>query len=314
MNSLLLSTLNLIIIIISRLIAIAFYTLIERKFLGYIQSRKGPNKPRVVGTIVPLRDAGKLLLKQEKPSITSNLNLYTLGPAGIIILSLLLWPIFPHIHQTMFIKFSIAYFICITRISIYATFIAGWASNSRWGALGALRGIAQTISYEVRLSLIIICFILHQLKIDILSIFRDQYISTIVLTAPLMLIWLASIMAETHRAPLDFIEGESELVSGFNIEYRRSLFALIFISEYINILLIRLITIRITIKRLSNTELILKATILSFIFIWRRGSLPRLRYDSLINILWKKFLPFSLLWLVIIMTLVNIYWYWTNHK
>ena len=285
MCSLLLSTLNLIIIIISRLIAIAFYTLIERKFLGYIQSRKGPNKPRVAGIIVPLRDAGKLLSKQENSSITSNLNLYTLGPVGIIILSLLLWPIFPHIHQTIFIKFSIVYFICVTRISIYATFIAGWASNSRWGALGTLRGIAQTISYEVRLLLIIICFILHQLKIDILNIFRDQYISTIILTAPLILIWLASITAETHRAPLDFIEGKSELVSGFNIKYRRSLFALIFISEYINILLIRLITIRITTKRLSNTELILKTTILSFIFIWRRGSLPWLRYDSLINIL-----------------------------
>jgi len=289
------------------LIAIAFYTLRERKLLGYMQYRKGPNKPSIIGIAVPLADANKLFLKEEKSIILSNTKYLFGAPIVIITLSLLSWPLYPHSNQSIFLKFGIIYFICLTRINVYATFIAGWGSNSKWRILGALRGIAQTISYEVRISLIIICIILHQIRTNILSLIYNHYLWTILIVLPLIAPWTISILAETHRAPLDFSEGESELVSGFNIEYRRSIFALIFIAEYINILFIRLMTVSIISRNLSNSELILKTVIISTIFIWARGALPRARYDILIDCLWKKILPLTLcLFIIILALIVNI--------
>ena len=166
--------------------------------------------------------------------------------------------------------------------------MAGWRSNSKWRIFDAMRGTAQTISYEVSISLIIVCFILPLFTINILHTRQNQYIWTIFLALPLISSWLISILAETHRSPLDFTEGESELVSGFNIEYRSSIFALIFIAEYINILFISLITIAILTINTFNWELIIKTTAISLIFIWARRALPRLRYDILINIIWKN--------------------------
>lgn len=291
---------NILLAILSALVAMAFYTLRERKFLGYIQNRKGPNKPTIIAIAVPIADASKLFLKEEKSTTIINLKYYLGAAISILILAMLLWPLFPHSKSLFFIKFSIIYFLCVTSINVYTTFIAGWRSSSKWRLLGALRGVAQTISYEVSISLIIICLIIYPLSINIINLSRDQYMWVIILTMPLIIAWLISILAETHRTPFDFAEGESELVSGFNIEYRRSPFALIFIAEYINILFIRLITISIISKRYTNTELLLKTTIISLIFIWARGTIPRLRYDILINLLWKKILPFTLSWLLFI--------------
>ena len=298
--------LNLLFIIISALLAIAFYTLRERKFLGYIQLRKGPNKPNITALTIPIADAGKLFSKEKKNSILINLNYHSLTPITIIILALLLWPIFPIPATSFFIKFNILYFLCITRIRIYTIFIAGWSSNSRWGLLGALRRIAQTISYEVRISLILICFILHPSTINTLTIIQDFYSWTALLLTPLALSWIISILAETHRTPFDFAEGESELVSGFNIEYKSSIFAIIFIAEYINILLISILTIVIITKSYYRLELTIKRIILSLIFIWTRGALPRLRYDILIDNLWKKLLPISLTWIFTTISLTSI--------
>jgi len=190
--------------------------------------------------------------------------------------------------------------MAITRIIIYTTFIAGWSSSSKWGILGALRGIAQTISYEVRISLILILFIMHPASINLSFILLTQYSWLIYILLPLVITWVTSILAETHRTPFDFAEGESELVSGFNIEYRSSPFALIFIAEYINILLIRMFTMSLITTNYSNLDLIFKTTILSFIFIWARGALPRLRYDILIHVLWKKNSSYNF-----IMTIIN---------
>jgi len=229
------------------------------------------------------------------------------APLIIIILSIILWSIYPHFNQSLFLKFGIIYFLCITRIGVYATFIAGWGSNSKWRILGALRGVAQTISYEVRLSLILISFILYTIRINIIVTVQNQYIWVVFIFLPLRIAWTISILAETHRAPLDFTEGESELVSGFNIEYRRSIFALIFIAEYINILLIRLITSVILRSNWANLELIIKTVILSVIFIWARRALPRLRYDILIDSLWKKILPLSLTWFLISILIIVLY-------
>ena len=294
---------NILIIIISALLAIAFYTLRERKFIGYIQYRKGPNKPTLMALTVPLRDANKLFLKEEKNITIINIKYHAWAPSIIIILSLLLWPLCPHSYQPLFFKFRIIYFLCVTSISIYATFMAGWRSNSKWRIFGAMRGAAQTISYEVSISLIIVCFMLPLFTINILHINQNQYTWTMFLTLPLISSWSISILAETHRSPLDFTEGESELVSGFNIEYRSSMFALIFIAEYINILFISLITVAILTINTFNWELIIKTTAISLIFIWARRALPRLRYDILINIMWKKILPITLIRLLLIMPL-----------
>jgi len=236
----------------------------------------------------------------------SNSKFFLVSPAIIIILALLLWIIYPHYNLLFYIKFTILFFIVITSIRIYATFMAGWSSNSKWGMLGALRGIAQTISYEVRMSLILILFIMHPSSINLFDIVQNQYSWLIIIASPLIATWIISILAETHRTPFDFAEGESELVSGFNIEYRSSPFALIFIAEYINILIIRLISVSLVTKNYSNLDLILKTTAISFIFIWARGALPRLRYDILINALWKKFLPLTLLWLLFIIPLTRL--------
>ena len=294
---------NILIIIISALLAIAFYTLRERKFIGYIQYRKGPNKPTLMALTVPLRDANKLFLKEEKNITIINIKYHAWAPSIIIILSLLLWPLCPHSYQPLFFKFRIIYFLCVTSISIYATFMAGWRSNSKWRIFGAMRGAAQTISYEVSISLIIVCFMLPLFTINILYINQNQYTWTMLLALPLISSWSISILAETHRSPLDFTEGESELVSGFNIEYRSSMFALIFIAEYINILFISLITVAILTINTFNWELIIKTTAISLIFIWARRALPRLRYDILINIMWKKILPITLIRLLLIMPL-----------
>lgn len=293
-----------ILTILCALIAIAFYTLSERKFLGYLQYRKGPNKPRILALTIPVADAGKLFSKEEKSTLNRNIKFYIIAPISIIILALILWPIIPSSSPSLFTKFGVAYFLCITRIRVYATFIAGWSSNSKWGILGAIRGVAQTISYEVSLSLIIIRFIIYPTLINTNIILRNQISWIIIPILPIAYAWVISILAETHRAPFDFAEGESELVSGFNIEYRSSFFALIFIAEYINILIISLITILILTRNNSNIELILKTLILAFLFIWARGALPRLRYDILINILWKKILPISLLLLIIIIPII----------
>ena len=157
-------------IIFSALLAIAFYTLRERKFLKYIQYRKGPNKPRLIALTIPIADAIKLFTKEGKSSIPSNSKFFIISPIIIIILALTLWIIYPHYNLLFFIKFNILFFITITRIIIYTTFITGWSSSSKWGILGALRGVAQTISYEVRISLILILFIIHPASINLFFI------------------------------------------------------------------------------------------------------------------------------------------------
>nr|CAD7857573.1 ND1 CDS [Olavius algarvensis]CAD7857586.1 ND1 CDS [Olavius algarvensis] len=296
--------LNMMMMMISALTAMAFYTLSERKFIGYMQYRKGPNKPNMMALAIPMADAAKLFSKEQNNTMTSNQMHYLITPTIMIIFALLLWPIFPHYNSSYMMKFSILYFLCITGVSIYTTFMAGWSSNSSWGMLGALRGVAQTISYEVSMALILISFMLYPLMINLSNILQKQYSWLLLMMMPLSLSWIISILAETHRTPFDFTEGESELVSGFNIEYSSSLFALIFMAEYMNILFMSLLSMSIMTSNYSNTELIMKTTMMSILFIWFRSSLPRLRYDSLMVILWKKILPLSLMLMLLNITMM----------
>lgn len=296
-------SISILISYIIAILAIAFYTLIERKLLGYIQLRKGPNKVRLMGIPQPFADAIKLFLKEQSYPTLSNIILFTAAPIIRLILTLLLWAIYPHSNTAIYITFGVLYFLCVSSINVYATFLAGWCSNSKFSLLGALRGVAQTISYEVSISLILIRALLIHQKIDMSLITR--YIKTwpIFLIRVMFIFWFITNLAETNRTPFDFAEGESELVSGFNTEFRGGIFALIFIAEYANILIIRLLTSLFfisTSRILTNSTLIIQTILLATVFIWIRATLPRIRYDNLIYLTWKRFLPVRLAALIII--------------
>lgn len=279
------------------LVAMAFYTLIERKFLGYFQLRKGPNKVGLAGIPQPFADAIKLFVKEQSTPISSNRSPFIIAPILGLILTLILWAIYPHSNTAIFITFGVLYFLCVSRINVYTTFLAGWCSNSKYALLGALRGVAQTISYEVSISLILLSALIVHKQID-LSVISSTSLSWVILIAlPLAIIWLITNLAETNRTPFDFAEGESELVSGFNVEYRRGIFALIFIAEYASILIISLLSIVFFTgysPLFTDLNLVFKTIIIATVFIWIRATIPRIRYDNLIYLTWKEFLPIRL--------------------
>lgn len=289
------------------LLAIAFYTLIERKFLGYFQLRKGPNKIILIGLPQPFADAIKLFIKEQSNPTTANISPFIFAPILGLILALILWILFPHSNPSLYLLYGALYFLCVSRINVYTTFIAGWCSNSKYALLGALRGVAQTISYEVSIALIILSVLILQKSIDLNIIKSISWIIFIII--PLFLIWFITNLAETNRTPFDFAEGESELVSGFNVEYSAGLFALIFIAEYINILFIRLLSVTLftgNIHIFIDLQLIFKTIILATLFIWIRATLPRIRYDNLISLTWKRFLPYSLASIIVITSMLLI--------
>ena len=302
-------SISFIIRYIIALIAIAFYTLIERKFLGYFQLRKGPNKVGIAGIPQPFADAIKLFVKEQSIPLSSNRSPFIIAPVLGLILTLILWAIYPHANPAIFITFGALYFLCVSRMNVYTTFLAGWCSNSKYALLGALRGVAQTISYEVRISLILLSALILHSQID-LSIISSNLLSwVIVIISPLAIMWLITNLAETNRTPFDFAEGESELVSGFNVEYRRGIFALIFIAEYANILIIRLLSVIFFtgfIPILTNLLLVTKTIIIATIFVWIRATMPRIRYDNLIYLTWKEFLPIRLRSIVLLVSIISL--------
>lgn len=279
---------------------VAFLTLIERKVLGYIQLRKGPNKLGLVGLPQPFRDAIKLFTKEQTYPIISNYLVYYFSPVFSLFLSLLIWMCIPYFIKIYRFNLGLIFFLCCTRLGVYTVILAGWSSNSNYSLLGGLRAVAQTISYEVSLSLLLLSFIFLILGFNINSfMIYQKYIWFFFFCFPLILCWFASSLAETNRTPFDFAEGESELVSGFNVEYRRGGFALIFLAEYARILFIRILFSIIFLGgNLFSLFFYLKLSFISFLFIWVRGALPRLRYDKLMYLAWKRFLPVSLNYLL----------------
>ncbi len=286
------------------LLAIAFFTLFERKILSYIQIRKGPNKVRVVGIPQPLSDALKLIIKELIWPTLSNKIIFSLTPFFTLILTLLLWFLYPLITPIITFKYGILFFICISSLRVYTTLAAGWASNSKYALLGSLRRIAQTISYEVRISLILITplILFPSFDIQYFSLYNNSFVRLIL---PIIFIfWIITILAELNRAPFDLTEGERELVSGFNTEYSGGLFTLIFIAEYLNILFISALTSLLFINHIAINPLFypfitIKILMISTVILWVRGTLPRIRYDTLINLTWKALLPFALLFIII---------------
>nr|YP_010869765.1 NADH dehydrogenase subunit 1 [Dendrobaena veneta]WGU49273.1 NADH dehydrogenase subunit 1 [Dendrobaena veneta] len=294
--------------LILALLAMAFYTLVERKFLGYFHLRKGPNKVSLMGLPQPFADAIKLFVKEQASPSPSNRIPFIIAPTMSLILALLMWSIYPHTHQSFFLQFSVLYFLCVSSMNVYSTFLAGWSSNSKYALLGALRGVAQTISYEVSMSLILLTALIILLTMDFTKATLMSWPAAMFL--PLAVVWFITNLAETNRTPFDFAEGESELVSGFNVEYSSGLFALIFMAEYANILVMSLFTSVIfmgtIIPLLSDFTVVMQTLLLATLFIWVRATYPRMRYDHLMNLTWKSFLPLSLCLLMLCVPLMII--------
>nr|ANJ60503.1 NADH dehydrogenase subunit 1 [Neoglyphea inopinata] len=295
---------NYIVLIICVLIAVAFVTLLERKILGYIQIRKGPNKVGILGMLQPFADAVKLFTKEQTMPTLSNFLPYYLSPVFSLFISLVVWLIEPFETGLMNLNMGVLFFLCCLSLGVYSTMSAGWASNSKYSMLGSLRAVAQTISYEVSLALILLCFVflVGGFNFDFFNMYQES-VWLLWFTLPVAFIWFVSCLAETNRTPFDFAEGESELVSGFNTEYSSGGFALIFMAEYASILFMSMLFSLLFLGGSpSGFDFYLKLVLVAFSFIWVRGTLPRLRYDKLMYLAWKSFLPISLNYLVFYMS------------
>nr|YP_007316765.1 NADH dehydrogenase subunit 1 [Choristoneura longicellana]ADQ64007.1 NADH dehydrogenase subunit 1 [Choristoneura longicellana] len=301
LNDYILILIGLLMLILGVLIGVAFLTLLERKVLGYIQIRKGPNKLGFMGMLQPFSDAIKLFTKEQTYPLFSNYLAYYFSPIFSFFLSLLIWMVIPYYFNMISFNLGFLFFFCCTSLGVYMLMISGWSSNSNYSLLGGLRAVAQTISYEVSLVLIMMSVIIMVMNFNLLKFNCYQFmIWFMFMMMPLSLCWLSSSLAETNRTPFDFAEGESELVSGFNIEYSSGGFALIFLAEYSSILFMSMLFI---LMYLGGYDLslffYLKLVFISFFFIWVRGTLPRYRYDKLMYLAWKSYLPLSLNFLML---------------
>nr|ALO77365.1 NADH deshydrogenase subunit 1 [Bruchinae sp. GENSP01] len=305
LKDLILMFLSSLILLICVLIGVAFLTLLERKVLGYIQVRKGPNKVGFLGLVQPFSDAIKLFTKEQAYPLMSNFNLYYFSPVFNFFLSLFLWICMPFITVNLSFNLSMLFFLSISSLGVYTIMLAGWSSNSNYALLGSLRSVAQTISYEVSLALILLSFLYLILSLNMMDFIKYQEnIWFIFLLLPLSFMWVVSSLAETNRTPFDFAEGESELVSGFNVEYSSGGFAMIFLAEYGSILFMSMLCCMLFLGgNLFSINFFLKLVVMAFFWVWVRGTLPRFRYDKLMYLAWKSYLPVALNYLILMFSL-----------
>nr|AQP27371.1 NADH dehydrogenase subunit 1 [Pericapritermes nitobei] len=282
------------------MVGVAFLTLLERSVLGYIHIRKGPNSVGYIGLFQPFSDAIKLFTSEQYFPLVSNYLIYYFSPIFGFFLSLLIWLLIPYLSGFISFELGLLFFLSCTSLGVYTVMIAGWSSNSSYSLLGGLRALAQTISYEVSLAFILLSFVVLVCSYNLSYFYFFQvYFWLIFFSFPLSFVWFISCLAETNRTPFDFAEGESELVSGFNVEYGGGGFALIFLAEYASILFMSLLFCIIFLgSDIYSFFFYFKLTFISFLFVWVRGTLPRFRYDKLMYLAWKSFLPISLNYLL----------------
>nr|WQF69690.1 NADH dehydrogenase subunit 1 [Ceramothamnion sp.] len=302
--------LKIIFIIVPLLIAIAYMTLAERKVMAAIQRRKGPNIVGIFGLLQPLADGLKLFVKETVLPSSANLNIFILSPILTFLLALISWCVLPISEGTVFADLSVGvlYLLAISSLGVYGIIMSGWSSNSKYAFLGALRSTAQMVSYEVSIGLILINVLIcvGSLNFSEIILFQESIWFCVPLF-PAFLLFYISILAETNRAPFDLPEAEAELVAGYNVEYSAMGFALFFLGEYANMILMCGLTTALFFGGwLPPLNFIffywipatiwfgMKTTALLFGFIWVRSSFPRYRYDQLMRLGWKIFLPLSL--------------------
>lgn len=302
-------------IIVPVLIAVAFFTVAERKIMGAIQRRRGPNVIGFMGLLQALADGLKLFVKETTLPSNSNLIIFLLAPMLSFILSLISWAIVPFSSNLLIadIQFGVLYLFAISSLNVYGILLAGWSSNSKYAYLGALRSAAQMISYEISISFIVLTTIIcaGSFNLNIIVTAQNQ-VYYIIPLFPMFIIFYISMLAETNRHPFDLPEAEAELVSGYNVEYSAMTFALFFLAEYSNMLLMSTFAAILflggwlPIFNLLPLNLLpgsfwlsLKIAIGAIFFILTRATLPRYRYDQLMQLGWKSFLPLSLSFLIL---------------
>ena len=297
------------------LIAVAYLTLAERRVIGFMQLRKGPNVVGPFGMFQPFADALKLMAKETILPAGANKVVFLFAPMLTFILSLVAWAVIPFGEGLVIadINVGILYLFAVSSLGVYGVIMAGWASNSKYAFLGALRSAAQMVSYEVSMGLVIINVLLCAGSLNLSAIVeaqRDMWFAVPLL--PMFVVFFISTLAETNRAPFDLPEGESELVAGYFVEYSSMSFALFFLGEYANMILMSSMTVilflggwlpPLDIWPLNMIPgplwLILKIMLVLFVFLWVRATTPRYRYDQLMRLGWKIFLPFSLIYVVL---------------
>jgi NADH-quinone oxidoreductase subunit H len=279
------------------LVGIAYLTLVERKVLGSLQRRRGPNVIGMFGLFQPLADGLKLFSKETIIPYNANSMIFLIAPLLTFSLSLINWLIIPInlYHVLLDINLGILYLFSFSSLSIYGIVLSGWSSNSKYAFLGSLRASAQMISYEISIGIILLNVILCSGTLNLTKlVFMQENMWYCIPLFPITALFFFSILAETNRPPFDLPEAEAELVAGYIVEYSAMSFAFFFLAEYGNIILMNCLFVILFFGGWLKVGLVLKVIVFLFIFIWIRGSLPRYRYDQLMKLGWKIFLPLSL--------------------
>lgn len=308
--------LHMLVLLLSVLMGVAYLIYFERKVMGAMQRRQGPMTVGPFGLLQPFADAFKLMSKETIIPSQANRPVFILAPVLLMTLAIVSWAVIPVNAKWVLadINVGILYLFAISSLGVYGVIMAGWASNSKYAFLGAMRSASQMVSYEVSMGLVIVCVILCVGSMNLSEIVTaDRPLWVQLLLFPMFIVFLISILAETNRAPFDLPEGESELSGGFMVEYSAMTFALFFLGEYANMILMSAMAVILFmggwlppfgIEALAFIPgviwFVLKICLVLFFFIWARATFPRYRYDQLMRLGWKIFLPLSLAWVVIV--------------